>query len=303
MNRRTFISRLALAAAGASFAAAADRAGFRLRYLLQSAMYGNLPLATILPEVRKAGATSIDLWPKKHGTQREEVEAMGHDRFAELLREHGVTLGCVTRYDLGPFKLADEVLFAKKFGAPLIVTGGAGNYNVPADQLKAQVKDFAEKLKPHAEQAAEHGVTLAIENHGNNLIDSPDSLRWLVELSGPGVGIALAPYHLPQDPAAIAQLIRDIGSKLSLFYGWEFGMGCMKPMPKEEELKQMPGRGSLDWKPILAALAATGFAGPTEIMMHPTPRGVPIRETAGMVTEEINRARDHLDRIAAGIGA
>lgn len=302
MNRRQFLTTVTLAGCGAALARAAS-SPFQLRYLLQSAMFGNLPLATILPEVKRSGATGIDLWPKVHGTQREEMDAIGHDKFADMLRKHGIRLECFTRYDLGPFKLGDEIDVAKKFGAPLIVTGGAGNYKVPADQLKAQVQDFVEKLKPHAAKAAENGVTIAIENHGNNLIDSPDSLRWLVECGVPGMGIALAPYHLPQDPALIAQLIRDLGPRLAFFYGWEFGAGCSKPMPKEDELKQLPGRGSLDFKPIIAALAAIKFAGPTEIMMHPTPRGRPILETAEQVTAEINRARAYLDALAAGVGA
>ena len=38
-------------------------------------MYGSLPLAEILPEVKKTGTTSIELWPKKHGTQREEIDS------------------------------------------------------------------------------------------------------------------------------------------------------------------------------------------------------------------------------------
>lgn len=272
---------------------------WRLNYMLASAMYGNLPLAEILPEVKKGGATSIDLWPKKHGTQREEIDAMGHDRFAAMLAEHGVKLGGTTRYDLGPFGLDEEIATVKKLGGSIIVTGGAGNYKLPADALKAEVKSFVEKLKPSAAKAAELGVTIAIENHGNNLIDSPDSLRWLAEFAVPGVGIALAPYHLPQDTALLAGLIRDLGPKLSLFYAWEHGLGCMKPMPKDEELQQMPGRGPLDWKPLLTALKAVNFTGPTEIFMHPTPRGIPILETAEKVTVEINRARAHLDGLRA----
>jgi hypothetical protein len=43
-------------------------------------------------------------------------------------------------------------------------------------------------------------LTIGIENHINNLIDTPDSLRWLADgiRNVPGIGIALAPYHLPQ---------------------------------------------------------------------------------------------------------
>jgi sugar phosphate isomerase/epimerase len=299
MNRRRFLQTLAATSGALAVARAASPEKFRLRYLLASAMYGNLPLAEILPEVKKGGATSIDLWPKKHGTQREEIDALGHEKFAEMLRENGVTLECITRYDLGPFGLAEEIEIAKKLGATILVTGGAGNFKLTGEALKTEVKGFVEKLKPFAAQAAAAGVTIAIENHGNNLIDSPDSLRWLSEMATPGMSIALAPYHLPQETALLASLIRDFGPKLSLFYAWEHGLGCMKPMPKNEELQQLPGRGPLDWKPVLAALAEIRFAGPTEIFMHPTPRGIPILPTAAEVTAEINHARAHLDGLLA----
>jgi hypothetical protein len=95
-------------------------------------------------------------------------------------------------------------------------------------------------------------VSIAIENHSNNLINLPDSLRWMLEFSrGLPLGVALAPYHLPQDPALLAGLIRDLGDRLLLFYAWEYGKGCMKPMPLEEELMQLPGRGPLDYAPLL----------------------------------------------------
>ena len=80
-------------------------------------------------------------------------------------------------------------------------------------------------------------------------------------------------------------------------------MGCMKPMPKEEELQQMPGRGPLDWKPVLQALRRINFQGPTEIFMHPTPRGIPILPTAAETTAEIQRARSFLDGLVAQLNS
>lgn len=294
MNRRHFLQSLAaLAAAPASAAEGA----WKLNYMLASSMYGNLPLAEILPEVKKTGATGIELWPKKHGTQREELDVIGVEKFAVMLKEHGISFGGTTRYDRGPFKLTEEIKLVKQLGGTFIVTGGAGDYKVTPEQLKKNVKGFVEKLKPHAALAAENGVTIGIENHVNNLIDKPDSLRWLADdiRSIPGLGIALAPYHLPQDTALLADLIKHADQKLTLFYAWEHGMGCSKPMPKEEEIQQLPGRGKLDWKPLLIALKEIKFTGPTEIFMHPTPRGFPILPTAAETTAEIVRARDHLD--------
>lgn len=299
MKRRQFLQSLPALAAAPALAAETP---WKLEYMLASSMYGSLPLAEILPEVKKGGATAIELWPGKHGTQREELDTLGLERFGAMLKENDVRFGGTTRYDLGPFKLTDEIRLVKQLGGGFIVTGGAGEWkNITPGQLKSNVRDFVEKMRPHAALAAENGVTIGIENHINNLIDTPDSLLWLAdEIRGmPGIGIALAPYHLPQDTGLLADMITHIDRKMTLFYAWEHGMGCMKPLPKEQELQQMPGRGKLDWKPLLQALKGMKFNGPTEIFMHPTPRGIPIMPTAAESTAEIVRARNHLDKIAA----
>jgi sugar phosphate isomerase/epimerase len=56
----------------------------------------------------------------------------------------------------------------------------------------------------------------------------------------------------------------------------------------------MPGRGPLDFGPLLQALRDIRYQGWTEIFMHPVPRGIPILETAAQVTAEINRSREYL---------
>ena len=272
---------------------------FELNYILASCMYGTLPLAEIVPEVKKIGSERIDIWPRVHGDQREQVESMGNDAFAALLAAHEVGLGISTRFDLGPFGLEKEMAFAREFGASLIVTGSRGPKDLTGEELRAAVADFAEALKPHIATAEKHGITISIENHSSALIESPDSMRWLIEFTdSPYLGIALAPYHLPDDAQLVAQLIEDLGPGLALFYAWQHGMGCHEKLPKEQELMQMPGRGALDFTPILSALKKINFAGWTEIFMHPVPRGIPILDTASDVTNEINHARHYLDQLA-----
>ena len=170
-------------------------------------------------------------------------------------------------------------------------------------ELKAEVKNFAELMKPHLEAAEAAGVTIAIENHSSNLINTPDSLKWLAELvPSPHLGIALAPYHLESlgvDAAGHAALIKTLGNRIAMFYAWQHGMGCSKKLPKEQELLQMPGRGKLDFTPILGALKAIRFTGVTSIFMHPVPRGIPILDTAAQCTTEINRARSYLEKCLA----
>jgi len=70
------------------------------------------------------------------------------------------------------------------------------------------------------------------------------------------------------------------------------------PERHANQREQMPGRGPLDFRPLLAALRKIGYQGWTEIFMHPVPRGIPILDTLAEVTEEVNRARECLERIA-----
>ena len=255
ITRRQFLGAATALAAAPTLAA---RPKFRLNYILSSSMYGTLPLNTILPEVSKTGAGTIDIWPRVHGNQREQIEEMGYEKFAALLKQHQTRLGCITRYDLGPFGLQKEMKVAQNFGAKVLVCGGRGRKGLKGVELKAEVKKFADLLKPHIAAAEKAIVTIAIENHGNSLMDSPDSMKWLIEFSSSKhLGIALAPYHLESlrvDADGHAKLIKPLRNRIAMFYAWQHGMGCSKKLPKEQELLQMPGRGKLDFVPIVRAL-------------------------------------------------
>jgi sugar phosphate isomerase/epimerase len=270
---------------------------FRLRYLLGSCMFGMTKLEDVLANAKKTNATAVDLWPKPHGNQREQLDQLGEAVFAELLEKHDVQLGCITQYGLGPFGLQKEMRLANRLGCKTLVTGGRGPANLKGQELKTAVGKFVEQMKPHLEVAEANDVTIAIENHGHNLINSPDSLKWLVELCpSKRLAVALAPYHLPQDTKLMSQLIRELGNRIAVFYAWQHGMGCMKKLPKEQELLQLPGRGELDFVPLLEALQAIDYQGWTEIFMHPVPRGIPILDSTSAVVDEINRSRDYLEK-------
>ncbi len=282
---------------------ASPEAEFELNYMLASCMYGYMYVGEILPEVAKCGGASLDLWPKKHGNQREQLTDLGEERFAELLKKHNVKLGCITQYALGPFGLTEEFQLARRFGCQMIVTGGEGPKGLAGAELKSAVTGFVERMKPHLAGAEENNVTVAIENHANNLFDSADSLRYLRDLApSKYLKIGLAPYHLPQDSEQLATLIRDLSDSIGMFYAWQYGNGCMTKLPRQEELQQLPGRGSLDFAPLLQALRDIQYQGWTEIFMHPVPRGRPILETAEEVTREINRSREYLAECLRTIG-
>lgn len=305
LSRRRFLAKAAGSIASGGVvrhaAIAAEPPSWRLDYVLASALYGYAPLEQILPEVKKTGAKHIDIWPKVHGNQREQIEAMGHDHFAELLAIHGVKLGGIACYTLGPFGLRDEMHFARRIAGPgvVLVCGARGPKGLAGAELKQAVGAFAEAMKPHAAVAEETGCLIAVENHANSLIESPDSIRWFGEMArSDWLGVALAPHHLRQDAGLIAGIAADLGPKVKFFYAQQHGKGSTQKLPKEDELLQMPGRGPLDFGTILAALRRSDYRGLTEIFMHPVPRGIPILEPPAAVTAEINRARRYLNDIA-----
>jgi len=296
LTRRRFIHSLGLAAAASALAATEP---FRLRYILSSAMYGEMPLEIILPEVAKTGSAAIDIWCKVHGNQREQITEMGDDAFAALLAKHAVKLAVSTRYPLGPMKLQDEMAWVKKLGGNIVLCGSGGPKDLEGAEAKAAIAKFLEAMRPHVARAEELGVTIAIENHSSSMLSHPDSLRAFAELNqSRSLGVAFAPHHLHRWSGEMPALIRDLGAaNLPFIYFQEHPEGLSKNSPKELEMKQMPGAGGgLDYRLIVKALRDIRFTGYASIFMHPTPRGIPILPTAPEVTAAINKSRDYIER-------
>ncbi|MFM9195996.1 MAG: hypothetical protein ACKOWG_09685 [Planctomycetia bacterium] len=109
--------------------------------------------------------------------------------------------------------------------------------------------------------------------------------------------IHLDTTHPSRRTFLVAALARDLGPKLKFVYAQQHGKGAKEKLPKEDELLQLPGRGKLDFGPLMRQLAAMRFAGPIEIFMHPVPRGVPILGSVAEITAEVNRARGHLESL------
>jgi len=312
MSRRGFLqtagSALAVGAvAGREAFGAETRAKaetFRLRYVLSTNQYGTLPIWEIVKEMKPEGCEGIEVWAGRWGKQREQIDYLGHERFAQMLKESGATVACYTCMDPGFIKCEPHMRAMVKFGGNMIV---AGFPNVPrgkdlrGGELRTAIRGSLEKLKPISAVAGELGVQLAIENHLNGLLETPDGCRILAdEIKDKHVGISLAPFHLPQDAELLGKLTADLGSKVLYFYAWQQGDGSGDLAPSKQK-RQLPGIGPLDFKPMLAALKKNGFNGWTSVFMHPTPRGAPLHPTPKEVTAELNKARAYLDRELAKV--
>jgi sugar phosphate isomerase/epimerase len=130
------------------------------------------------------------------------------------------------------------------------------------EELTSRMREFLERSKPLVELAEKTNSYLAIENHGNALLDSLDSFKAFVDLNtSPRLGIALAPYHLQKRKASVPEAIEICGEQLLFFYAWQHAPG----------LKQLPGHGPVDFTPWLEALARIKYARFVNPFMHGEP--------------------------------
>ncbi len=171
-----------------------------------------------------------------------------------MLASHGLSLCAFSTY-VGGYPKYAELLGG--LGGGLAIQGSAGPCS-PAE-LSAKMRAFFEGLKPLAELVEQHDSRLAIENHGQSLLDSLDSFKAFVDLNPfPRVGIALAPYHLQTGGASVEEAIRITGGQLLFFYAWQ----------KADGLAQLPGHGPTDFKPWLNALRGIGYQRFVNPFMH-----------------------------------
>ena len=261
MNRRAFLQ----ASLAAPVAVALTATGCRtprpsppspLRLSTSSIHFKDLPLEDACARIAALGFDAIDIWSAYDGCPHldDVLNRLGPDGLRELLGRHRLALCSFSTYVGGYAKYAELL---GRAGGGVAIQGSAGPC-APAE-LTARMRAFFESLKPLAELAAQHRSQLAIENHGQSLLDGPDSFRAFVELNPyPQVGIALAPYHLQALGASVPEVIRIAGRQLLFFYAWQ----------NAPETAQLPGLGPTDFAPWLAALREIRYGRFTNPFMH-----------------------------------
>ena len=182
------------------------------------------------------------------------VTRLGPSGLKALLAKHHLQL-CAFSVYVGGYPKYAELLGG--VGGGVAIQGSAGPCK--PEELTAKMRAFLESLKPLIELAEKHNSHLAIENHGNALLDGPDSFKAFVDLNtSPRVGLALAPYHLQASGASVPEVIRICGRQLLFFYAWQ----------NQPEMGQLPGHGPTDFTPWLRALAQVNYEGHVNPFMH-----------------------------------
>jgi sugar phosphate isomerase/epimerase len=280
INRRHFLKTTTLSAAAAlAGTSALDASPFprrwRMRLCTSSIQFKELSIDQVCAQIARLGFEAIDIWSGyDHCPHLDAVaKELGGQGLKHLLARHRLKLCSFSTY-VGGYGRYAELL--GEAGGGLAIQGSAPPCR-PQD-LTAKMKEFLEGLAPLLELAERHNSYLAIENHGDSLLDSLDSFKAFVDLNrSPRLGLALAPYHLQAlgAPATgthdlsvrnthsttVEQAIRICGSQLLFFYAWQNQPG----------LSQLPGLGPTDFKPWLRALAAIEYRGYVNPFMHGHP--------------------------------
>ena len=290
IGRRSFLRLMgAVAAAGTvragptdSVVRPASASPWQLRLSTSSIHFTELPIEKACEKIAELGFEAIDVWSAHEGCPHldDVASRLGSEGLRELLAGHKLKLFAFSVYQ-GGYERYAELL--GKAGGGVAIQGSAAPCK--PEELSARMRQFIEGLKPAVELAEKYNSYLAIENHGQALLDSLDSLKAFVDANtSPRLGIALAPYHIQASKASVPEAIRICGQQLFFFYAWQ----------NQPDVKQLPGVGPTDMTPWIRALAQIRYRGYVNPFMHGHP-GTDIMMT------NLATARDYLKNCYAQI--
>ncbi len=261
LTRRAFLG-TALAATVSLSNISRSAESWRMKLSTSSVHFRSLSIEQACQIIGRLGFEAIDIWAKFEwgGLCRhleEVLEDIGPNKFAQILTDNKLKLYAVSMYG-DRYERYAEML--GKLGGCVVVRGS--DESCKPELLTANMKRLLESLKPQLELAEKYDSYIAVENHGDSLLDSLDSLKAFVDLNKhPRLGIALAPYHLQQRKESVQQAINISGKQLLFFYAWQ----------NAEAVNQLPGLGPTDFKPWLAELARIDYRWYVNPFMHHEP--------------------------------
>ena len=259
MSRRDVLAGAAVAAAGTRLLAMAKgKERWPMKLSTSTIQFTKLPIEKALERIAALSFEAVDIWSAHGGCPHldDVANRLGATGLTEQLAKHKLKLFSFSVYRGGYAKYAK--LLGEAGGGVAVRGSGKGK----GKGLAAQMKAFIESLKPELELAAKHNSYLAIENHGGALLNSIDSFKAFVDANThERLGIALAPFHLQRAKASVPEAIGIAGKQLLFFYAWQ----------AEKDVNQLPGIGTTDCAPWLAALAKADYRGYVNPFMHHEP--------------------------------
>jgi sugar phosphate isomerase/epimerase len=267
-----------------SLAQKTTRKKWRMKLSTSSIHFMQLPIEQACEQIAKLGFEAIDIWSAHEDCPHldDVSERLGAEGLKKLLAKYKLKLFAFSVYH-GGYKRYAQLL--GKTGGGVAIRGSTGPCK--PEELTGRTRQFIEELKPLVELAEKYNSYLAIENHGNALLDSLDSLKAFVDINNSKrLGIALAPYHIQTIKASVPEAIRVCGRQLFFFYAWQHYEGS----------QQLPGVGPTDMTPWIQALADIRYRGYVNPFMHGHPE-------VNVMAANLARSRDYLKQCYEKVNA
>ena len=240
-------------------AAAGKKKRWPMKLSTSTIQFSKLPIEQALARIAALGFDAVDIWSAHAGCPHldDVADRLGAAGLKEQLAKHKLELYSFSVYRGGYAKYAKLLGEA---GGGVAVRGSGGGAG--GKGLAARMKTFIESLKGELELAEKHDSYLAIENHGGALLNSIDSFKAFVDANThERLGVALAPFHLQLAKASVPEAIGIAGKQLLFFYAWQ----------AQKDVNQLPGFGTTDCTPWIAALAKADYRWYVNPFMHHEP--------------------------------
>ncbi len=129
---------------------------------------------------------------------------------------------------------------------------------------------FARALSEVASYLADRGLAMAYHQHVGTVVESRDDLRRLVDLCGPAVGLTFDTGHLAcagMDPGELAQ---ELAPRVAHVHLKDIRAAMLAGVKAHDAsfldgvvagMFTVPGDGSVDFAPVMRALAGQGYQG------------------------------------------
>ncbi|GHO96410.1 hypothetical protein KSF_064580 [Reticulibacter mediterranei] len=149
--------------------------------------------------------------------------------------------------------------FAAELGVEVVNTGNGGKSNDPVAEQAAH--DAIRQLAPHAQEL---GMTMGVKAHVNQAIYNTASALRALDAVGdvPGWGINYDASHLYRVGDDMVQAVEQLGTRIVSVHIRDT---LERVIPIGPPLTQVPGRGSIDLKGVLAALQRVAYKGPIDL--------------------------------------
>jgi len=285
---------LALVISCAGRAAAQDTSkGYAFTPVLHSVSYAGvwrgqaqLTLDQFLVKAKELGFTHVEVMAKRPHLSPLDYDADARRKLKARLQELGLKIVCLAGYpdftagvekagipsaEIGAIYVGELARLARDLDIPLIrVFTGYERDGVPFD---AQWGIVVQGLKLAAKKAAEHGVTLVVQNH-HDIAIHPDAMRWLIqEVAEPNAKAAFdawSPALLGINGAELAAAVRKMGPLIAYTTVADYvkhpraryNAQLTNYLRQDDVVRAVPfGEGFIDYKSFFDALKAIGYRG------------------------------------------